>query len=82
MIALTFISKGLPQLLLSPFIGGIVDCFSKKDSNFHRCFTGWLLEILSPQVIGSPLAICCIFVSFIWIFLFYRGELSEESTIT
>ncbi|WP_144507700.1 MFS transporter [Bacillus mycoides] len=44
--------------------------------------TGWLLETLSPQVIGSVLAICCIFVSFIWLFLFYRGELSEESTIT
>ncbi|OQR55847.1 MFS transporter [Bacillus sp. CDB3] len=44
--------------------------------------TGWLLEILSPQIIGSSLAICCIFVSFIWLFLFYRGELSEESTIT
>ncbi len=44
--------------------------------------TGWLLEILSPQVIGSLLAICCIFVSFIWLFLFYGGELSEESTIT
>lgn len=44
--------------------------------------TGWLLEILSPQVIGSLLAICCIFVSFIWLFLFYHGELSEESTIT
>ncbi|SCV19348.1 Uncharacterized protein BCRIVMBC845_01834 [Bacillus cereus] len=45
-------------------------------------FTGWLLEILSPQIIGSLLAICCIFVSFIWLFLFYRGKLSEESTIT
>jgi hypothetical protein len=45
-------------------------------------FTGWLLEIFSPQIIGSLLAICCIFVSFIWLFLFYRGELSEESTIT
>ncbi|MFD6510842.1 MULTISPECIES: MFS transporter [unclassified Bacillus (in: firmicutes)] len=44
--------------------------------------TGWLLEILSPQVIGSLLAICCISVSFIWLFLFYHGELSEESTIT
>ncbi|GCF75992.1 MFS transporter [Bacillus cereus] len=44
--------------------------------------TGWLLEILSPQVIGSLFAICCIFISFIWLFLFYRGELSEESTIT
>lgn len=42
--------------------------------------TGWFLEILSPQVIGSLLAICCIFVSFIWLFLFYRGELGEEST--
>ena len=31
MIALTFISKSLPQLLLSPFIGGIVDRFSKKN---------------------------------------------------
>ena len=41
--------------------------------------TGWFLEILSPQVIGSLLAICCIFVSFIWLFLFYRGELGEES---
>lgn len=30
MIALTFISKGLPQLLLSPFIGRIIDRFSKK----------------------------------------------------
>lgn len=30
MLALTFMSKGLPQLLLSPFIGGIVDRFSKK----------------------------------------------------
>ncbi|PFW83939.1 MFS transporter [Bacillus sp. AFS075960] len=45
-------------------------------------FTGWLLEILSPQIIGSLLAICCIFVSFIWLFLFYRGKLSEESTLT
>ncbi|WP_439875594.1 MFS transporter [Bacillus mycoides] len=44
--------------------------------------TGWLLEILSPQIIGSSLAICCIFVSFIWLFLFYRGEISEESTVT
>lgn len=42
-------------------------------------FTGWLLEILSPQVIGSLLAICCILVSFIWLFLFYRGEFGEES---
>ncbi|HDR7961006.1 MULTISPECIES: MFS transporter [Bacillus] len=42
--------------------------------------TGWLLEILSPQMIGSLLAICCIFVSFIWLFLFYSGELNEEST--
>ncbi|MEC2665707.1 macrolide transporter, partial [Bacillus cereus] len=23
------------------------------------------------------LATCCIFVSFIWLFLFYRGDLSE-----
>ncbi|WP_242267426.1 MFS transporter [Bacillus cereus group sp. BfR-BA-01352] len=43
--------------------------------------TGWLLEILSPQMIGSLLATCCIFVSFIWLYLFYRGKLSEESTI-
>lgn len=42
--------------------------------------TGWLLEILSPQIIGSFLAICCILVSFIWLFLFYRGEFNEEST--
>ncbi|PFE99658.1 MFS transporter [Bacillus thuringiensis] len=42
-------------------------------------FTGGLLEILSPQMIGSLLAICCIFVSFIWLFLFYRGDLSEYS---
>ncbi|MFD5261540.1 MFS transporter [Bacillus wiedmannii] len=42
--------------------------------------TGWLLEILSPQMISSLLAICCIFVSFIWLFLFYSGELNEEST--
>lgn len=40
-------------------------------------FTGGLLEILSPQMIGSLLATCCIFVSFIWLFLFYRGDLSE-----
>ncbi|HDR4724114.1 MFS transporter [Bacillus cereus group sp. Sample62] len=45
-------------------------------------FTGALLEVLSPQVIGSLLAICCICVSFIWLYLFYRGKLSEESTIT
>ncbi|PGT72305.1 MFS transporter [Bacillus cereus] len=45
-------------------------------------FTGWLLEVLSPQVIGTLLAICCIFMSFIWLFLFYRGKLNEESTIT
>lgn len=44
--------------------------------------TGSLLEILSPQMIGSLLATCCIFVSFIWLYLFYRGKLSEESTIT
>ena len=44
--------------------------------------TGWLLEILSPQIIGSFLATCCIFVSFIWLFLYYRGKLNEESTIT
>ncbi|MDR4174314.1 MFS transporter, partial [Bacillus nitratireducens] len=43
--------------------------------------TGWLLEILSPQIIGSFLATCCIFVSFIWLFLYYRGQLNEESTI-
>ncbi|WP_088321461.1 MFS transporter [Bacillus wiedmannii] len=43
--------------------------------------TGWLLETLSPRVIGSLLAICCIFVSFIWLYLFYRGKLSEEPTI-
>lgn len=40
-------------------------------------FTGGLLEILSPQMIGCLLATCCIFVSFIWLFLFYRGDLSE-----
>ncbi|PDZ69777.1 MFS transporter [Bacillus cereus] len=45
-------------------------------------FTGALLEILSPRVIGTLLAICCIFVSFIWLFLYYRGKLNEESTIT
>ncbi|WP_270340669.1 MFS transporter [Bacillus mobilis] len=45
-------------------------------------FTGAILEILSPQVIGTSLAICCIFVSFIWLFLYYRGKLSKESTIT
>ncbi|PGB42738.1 MFS transporter [Bacillus toyonensis] len=44
--------------------------------------TGWLLETLSPQVIGCLLAICCIFVSFIWLFLFYRGKLSEDPTDT
>lgn len=44
--------------------------------------TGWLLETLSLQVIGSLLAICCIFVSFIWLFLFYRGKLSEDPTDT
>ncbi|WIG29087.1 MFS transporter [Bacillus toyonensis] len=44
--------------------------------------TGWLLETLSPQVIGCLLAICCIFVSFIWLFLFYRGKLSEAPTDT
>ncbi|MBG9857017.1 MFS transporter [Bacillus wiedmannii] len=64
-----------------------------KVFSFHYCiygsliqlsmfFTGALLEILSPQIIGSLLAICCIFVSFIWLYLFYRGKLSEESTIT
>ncbi|EEM23396.1 Permease [Bacillus thuringiensis serovar tochigiensis BGSC 4Y1] len=42
--------------------------------------TGWLLEILSPQMIGSLLAICCIFVSFIWLYLFYSGEFNEGST--
>ena len=45
-------------------------------------FTGALLEILSPQIIGSLLALCCIFVSIIWLYLFYRGKLSEESTNT
>ncbi|PHE98233.1 MFS transporter [Bacillus wiedmannii] len=45
-------------------------------------FTGALLEILSPQIIGSLLALCCIFVSFIWLYLFYHGKLSEESTNT
>ena len=40
----------------------------------YRCFTGGLLEILSPQMIGCLLATCCIFVSFIWLFLFYRGD--------
>ncbi|PFZ78601.1 MFS transporter [Bacillus toyonensis] len=44
--------------------------------------TGWLLETLSPQVIGCLLAICCIFVSFIWLFLFYCGKLSEDPTDT
>lgn len=36
-------------------------------------FTGGLLEILSPQIIGSLLATCCIFVNFIWLFLFIAG---------
>ena len=40
--------------------------------------TGWLLEILSPQIIGSFLATCCIFVSFIWLFLYYRGNLMKN----
>ena len=40
--------------------------------------TGWLLEILSPQMIGSLLATCCIFVSFIWLYLFYRGNLVKN----
>ncbi len=40
MIVLTFISKSLPQLLLSPFIGGIVDRFSKEYYDFYRYYTG------------------------------------------
>jgi predicted MFS family arabinose efflux permease len=35
MLALTFISKGLPQLLLSPFIGYFVDRCSKKQIMFY-----------------------------------------------
>ena len=43
MIALTFISKSLPQLLLSPFIGGIVDRFLKEYYDFYRYYTGILV---------------------------------------
>ncbi|KEK24702.1 MFS transporter [Bacillus gaemokensis] len=43
--------------------------------------TGWLLETVSPQTIGSFLAICCIFVSLIWIFLFYSGKLNEPKKV-
>jgi predicted MFS family arabinose efflux permease len=35
MLALTLISKGLPQLLLSPFIGYLVDRYSKKQIMFY-----------------------------------------------
>ncbi|MFJ8527012.1 MFS transporter [Bacillus sp. NPDC094106] len=42
--------------------------------------TGLLLERISPQVIGSVLAVCCIFVSFIWLFLFYSGKLYDNSS--
>lgn len=45
MIALTFISKGLPQLLLSPFIGGIVDLFSKKNIMIFTDITRGILVL-------------------------------------
>ena len=45
MIALTFISKSLPQLLLSPFIGGIVDCFSKKNIMIFTDITRGILVL-------------------------------------
>lgn len=45
MIALTFISKGLPQLLLSPFIGGIVDRFSKKNIMIFTDITRGILVL-------------------------------------
>lgn len=45
MIALTFISKGLPQLLLSPFIGGVVDRFSKKNIMIFTDITRGILVL-------------------------------------
>ena len=45
MIALTFISKSLPQLLLSPFIGGVVDRFSKKNIMIFTDITRGILVL-------------------------------------
>lgn len=45
MIALTFISKGLPQLLLSPFIGGVIDRFSKKNIMIFTDITRGILVL-------------------------------------
>ena len=59
MIALTFISKGLPQLLLSPFIGGVVD-FSKKNI---MIFTDILRGIIVLTYLFALYKIEIIFIS-------------------
>ena len=60
MIALTFISKGLPQLLLSPFIGGVVDRFSKKNI---MIFTDILRGIIVLTYLFALYKIEIIFIS-------------------
>ncbi len=60
MIALTFLSKGLPQLLLSLFIGGIVDRFSKKKI---MIFTDMLRDIIVLTYLFAIYKIEIIFIS-------------------
>ena len=79
MLALTFMSKGLPQLLLSPFIGGVVDHFSKKKI---MIFTDILRGIIVLTYLLAFYKIEIIFVSNIYLsVLSCLFEPAKQSTI-
>lgn len=70
LLALTFISKGLPQLILSPFIGYFVDRYSKKKIMFYTDI------IRGVIVLGFLLA-----YKFIWIIFILNILLSILQTL-
>lgn len=70
LLALTFISKGLPQLILSPFIGHFVDRYSKKKIMFYTDI------IRGVIVLGFLLA-----YKFIWIIFILNILLSILQTL-
>lgn len=70
MLALTLISKGLPQLILSPFIGYLVDSYNKKWIMFYTdVFRGVI-------VLGFLLA-----YKFVWVIFIFNVLLAILQTL-
>ncbi|BCD04556.1 hypothetical protein BC30052_1611 [Bacillus cereus] len=76
MIALTFISKGLPQLLLSPFIGGVVDRFSKKNIMIFTDITRGILVLTYIHTYSQAIKLK-LFSLLIYVYLYFLAYLSQ-----